>query len=163
MIAAASRNRVIGRNNDLPWHLPDDFQFFKDKTRGHHIIMGRKNYQSLPPRYRPLPDRTNLVLTRNPKFEAEGCRVFADLGTALAFARGQGENEAYIIGGGEIYRQGLSWADTIYLTEIEAEIEGDTYFPAFDRALWKEVERKRHPADDRHAFAFDFVTYRKRE
>lgn len=161
MIAAMSKNRVIGKNNDLPWHLPDDFKFFKDKTRGHHVIMGRKNYESLPPKFRPLPDRVNIVLTRQPDFHAEGCIIVDNLGDAIEIARKSSDAEPFIIGGGEIYRQGIALANRIYLTEIDAEIEGDTYFPELDHSIWKEVFRIPHPADDRHAFRFDFVTYEK--
>ena len=161
MIAAMSKNRIIGKDNDLPWHLPDDFQFLKDQTKGHHVIMGRRNYESLPHKFKPLPHRVNIVLTRNESFEAEGTIVMESLVDALETARLQGDEEPFIIGGGQIYKLGLAHADRIYLTEIDAEIEGDTYFPEFDKEVWKEVERRHHPADDRHAFAFDFVTYEK--
>jgi dihydrofolate reductase len=161
MIAAMSRNRVIGRENDLPWHLPDDFQFFKDTTSGRHVIMGRKNYESLPHRFRPLPNRTNIVMTRNDSFYAEGVTIVKDLPTALAIAKANQEEEAFIIGGGQIYTLGLAYAECIYLTEIDAVIEGDTYFPEFDSSIWKETSRTHHPIDERHSYAFDFVTYVK--
>lgn len=161
MIAAMSRNRVIGKNNDIPWHLPNDFKFFKDTTKHHHVIMGRKNYESLPHKFRPLPDRTNIIITRQPDYPVEGAQVVSSLEESLELARTAGEAEAFIIGGGEIYKLGLDIAEIIYLTEIDAEIVGDVYFPEFDKTIWQESERKHHPADERHAFAFDFVTYVK--
>lgn len=161
MIAAMSSNRVIGKNNDLPWHLPDDFQFFKDKTHGHYVIMGRRNFESLPKKFKPLPNRTNVVLSRNDQFQAEGIITVKDLNSALHLAKEAGETEAFIIGGGQIYEIGLSYADCIYLTEIDANIIGDTYFPEFDKSHWREVERIHHKVDERHAFPFDFVTYNK--
>ncbi len=162
MIAAMSQNRVIGRDNDLPWHLPDDFQFFKDTTRGHHVIMGRKNYESLPHAFRPLPKRTNIVITRQPHYDvADGVFVVKSLEQALDLANGRGEEEAFIIGGGEIYRLGLEVATTIYLTEIHAMVDGDVYFPDFDAKIWTEVQRRKHPSDAKHLHSFDFVTYKK--
>lgn len=162
MIAAMDKNRVIGKNKDLPWHLPDDFAFFKQKTRGHHVLMGRKNFESLPHKFRPLPDRTNIILTRNPSFQVKGTYVFSDMEEAVAFANQNGEDELFIIGGGQIYSMALDVADRIYLTEIAAEVDGDTFFPEFDPSVWKESGRKHHPADERHKFAFDFVTYDKK-
>ena len=161
MIAAMSRNRVIGKDNDIPWHLPDDFKFFKDTTKHHHVIMGRKNYESLPHKFRPLPDRTNIIITRQDDYPVEGAQVVASLEAALEISRKAGEEEAFIIGGGEIYRLGLAIAETIYLTEIDGEIDGDVFFPEFDKEVWREVARSHHPTDDRHKFAFDFVTYEK--
>ncbi|MFY0688508.1 MAG: dihydrofolate reductase [Cyclobacteriaceae bacterium] len=161
MIAAMSSNRIIGVNNDLPWHLPDDFQFFKEKTKGHHVIMGRKNFESLPPKFKPLPQRTNLILSRNPSFAADGTISFVDLPSAIDYADVHGDDEAFIIGGGQIYELGLAVADRIYLTEIDAIIMGDTKFPIFDKDLFKEVDRSHHPADDRHDYPFDFVIYER--
>lgn len=161
MIAAMSRNRVIGKDNDIPWHLPDDFKFFKDTTKHHHVIMGRKNYESLPHKFRPLPDRPNVIITRQDNYPVEGARVVTSLDAALDVARNADEPEAFIIGGGEIYKLGLAIAETIYLTEIDGEIAGDVFFPEFDKKIWKEVDRLHHPTDERHKFAFDFVTYKK--
>ncbi len=162
MIAAMGSNRVIGKNNDIPWHLPDDFQYFKDSTKGHYVLMGRKNFESLPPRFKPLPDRPNVVITRNKQYEAKGAQVVYSLEEALQVAEIAGEEEVFIIGGGEIYRLGLEFAERIYLTEIESEYEGDTYFPEFDKNSWQEVSRKHHPSDERHKSAFDFVIYEKK-
>lgn len=162
MIAAMAQNRVIGRNNDLPWHLPDDFQYFKSTTAGHYVIMGRRNFESLPQKFRPLPGRPNVVISRNPDYEATGAEVVTSLEEAIALARQNGETEAFIIGGGEIYRLGLGICDRIYLTEIHGEVAGDTHFPEMDLTLWKSVSRVHHPADARHAYAFDFVIYEKK-
>ncbi|MFT7035745.1 MAG: dihydrofolate reductase [Cyclobacteriaceae bacterium] len=160
LIAAMSQNRVIGRDNDLPWKLPDDMKFFQRTTRGHVVIMGRKNYDSLPPSYKPLPNRTNVILTRQAGFQAEDCVVFNKLDDALEYSKTEGEQEAFVIGGGQIYQQALEKSDKIYLTEIQAEIDGDTFFPALG-ADWKEVSREHHSADERHQYSFDFVTYEK--
>ncbi|MBX2915645.1 MAG: dihydrofolate reductase [Cyclobacteriaceae bacterium] len=162
LIAALSSNRVIGKNNDLPWRLPDDMKYFMETTKGHYVIMGRKNYQSLPEKFRPLPHRTNIVVTRSANFAAPGCQVVHSLESALAIARSANQQEVFVIGGAEIYTLGLSLATRLYLTEIQAEVEGDTYFPNINLAAWKELSRKRHVADDRHQFAFDFVVYEKK-
>ena len=155
-----SQNRVIGKNNDLPWNLPDDFKFFKSTTEGHHVILGRKNYESLPHRFRPLPNRTNIVITRNDQYgSSEKIEVVDSLERALQIAKINKEPEVFIIGGGEIYKLGLQLASRIYLTEINAEIEGDVYFPEFDKSDWKEVNREFHPIDDKHPYSFDFVIY----
>ena len=164
LIAARSRNGVIGRNNDLPWKLPDDSRYFMRTTKGHYAIMGRRNYDSLPEPYKPLPHRTNIVVTRQPKFNAPGCIVVHSLEHALDIARENDEQEAFVIGGSEIYKLALPVAHRLYLTEIDADVDGDTYFPEFPREAWTEISRKHHPKDDHHAYAFDFVVYeRKRQ
>ncbi|MFY0608337.1 MAG: dihydrofolate reductase [Cyclobacteriaceae bacterium] len=159
MIAAMGTNRCIGKDNDIPWHLPDDFQFFKNTTEQHHVIMGRRNFESLPHKFRPLPNRPNVVITRQEHFDAEGAQVTNSLEDALTIASQANETEAFIIGGGEIYQMGLEVAETIYLTEIDGSFDGDTFFPEFDKTIWKEVSRKHHPVDPKHKFSFDFVTY----
>jgi dihydrofolate reductase len=161
LIAALAKNRVIGKDNDLPWHLPDDMKFFMQSTKGHCVIMGRKNYDSLPPKDRPLANRTNIVVTRQKDFKAEGCHVVHSLEDALAFAKQQQETEVFVIGGAEIYKQALPHADLLYLTEIDAIIEGDTHFPAVDHSKFKEQSRVAHAADARHSYAFDFVLYKR--
>jgi dihydrofolate reductase len=161
LIAALAQNRVIGKNNDLPWHLPDDMKYFMQTTKTHHVIMGRKNYDSIPEKFRPLPNRTNIVVTRQKKFQAPGCLVVNSIEEALTIARNNNEGEVFIIGGSEIYAQGFAFATRLYLTEIQADIEGDTYFPAFNKTEWKEVSRKHHGTDDRHSYSFDFVVYEK--
>lgn len=158
-IAALSKNRVIGKDNDLPWRLPDDMKFFMETTKGHHVIMGRKNYDSLHPKFKPLPQRTNIVITRQKNFQAPGCIVLHDVEPGLEIARRNSETECFIIGGAEIYKLAMPHTTRLYMTEIDAVIEGDTRFPEIDQSQWKEVSRKHHPADQRHAYAFDIVVY----
>lgn len=161
MIAALARNGVIGKANDLPWHLPDDMKYFMVTTKGHHVIMGRKNYESLPEKFRPLPNRTSIVVTRQNNYKAPGCHIVHQLEEGVKLAEASGEQELFIIGGAEIYKLGMPLADRLYLTEIQAMIDGDTVFPSYDKELWKEISRQHHAADDRHQFAFDFVIYKK--
>jgi dihydrofolate reductase len=163
LIAAIAQNNVIGKNNDLPWHLPDDMKYFMKTTSGHYVIMGRKNYESIPEKFRPLPNRTNIVVTRQINYKAENCTIVHSLEEALALAQQGHQQEVFIIGGAEIYTQGFLKANRLYLTEIHGTIEGDTYFPEFDKKNWMETSRIHHPADDRHAFAFDYVVYEKVE
>jgi dihydrofolate reductase len=158
-IAALSKNKVIGKNNDLPWRLPDDMKFFMETTKGHHVIMGRKNYDSLQEKFKPLPNRTNIVITRQKGFSAPGCIVLHDVESGLKIADKNAEPECFIIGGAEIYKLAMPFTTRLYLTEIHAEIDGDTYFPDIDEGAWIEVSRKHHDVDTRHAFAFDFVVY----
>jgi dihydrofolate reductase len=158
-IAALSRNMVIGKNNDLPWRLPDDMKFFMETTKGHHVIMGRKNYDSLHGKFKPLPNRTNIVITRQKGFKAPGCIVLHDVEAGLKIAEKNAEPECFIIGGAEIYKLAMPFTTRLYLTEIHAEIDGDTYFPDIDKDAWMEVSRKHHDVDTRHAFAFDIVVY----
>ena len=161
LIAALTQNRVIGKNNTLPWSLPDDMKYFMQTTRQHHVVMGRKNYQSLPEKFRPLPNRTNLVVSRQVDFNAPNCTVVSSVEKAIAIARQNNETELFIIGGAEIYQLAISLADRLYLTEIQTKIDGDTYFPLVDNTAWIELSRVHHATDDRHSFAFDFVIYEK--
>ena len=161
LIAALTRNRVIGLNNDLPWHLPDDMKYFMQTTKGHHVIMGRKNYDSIPEKFRPLPNRTNIVVTRQAGLTLPNCTVVHSLEEAVDIARKAGEPELFVIGGAAIYQLGMPLANRLYLTEIDATLAGDTFFPDFPPSAWKEVSRQHHPADERHAFPFDFVIYER--
>lgn len=161
LIAALAKNRVIGKNNDLPWRLPDDMKYFMEITKGHCVIMGRKNYDSLPIKFRPLSNRINIVVTRQLNFEAAGCIVVHSMDDALQVAHQQKEEEVFVMGGAEIYTQALPVANRLYLTEIEAEIEGDTYFPAVNHTMYKEISRTKHAIDEKHRYAFDFVVYEK--
>ncbi len=161
LIAALTQNYVIGKNNDLPWSLPDDMKFFMQTTKGHHVIMGRKNYDSIPEKFRPLPNRTNIVVTRQENFKAPGCIVVNSFDRALGIARSNGETETFVIGGADIYSLGLPHAHRLYLTEINTDLAGDTYFPTIDKDAWKETSRVHHPADERHIYSFDFVIYTK--
>ena len=153
LIAARARNGVIGANGDLPWRLPGDLADFKRLTMGKPILMGRKTWASLP--RRPLPGRPNLVLTRQPEWWAVGAEAFVNLNAMLARGRrlaGTG-GEAMVIGGAALYADTLGLADRLYLTEVEAEVEGDALFPEIDPAAWREVETTAFPADDTNAFA----------
>ncbi len=163
MIAAVAANRVIGKDNDLVWRLPDDMKFFMQKTTGHHIIMGRKNYESLPQKFRPLPNRINIVMTRKKDLIIPGVHIVNNMEDAIKISQQNDEEEAFIIGGGEIYKLGLTVADTMYITEIKESFDGDAFFPEFDTQQWVETERTPHDKDDRHAHTFDFVTYKKKK
>ena len=159
LIAALSKNRVIGKNNDLPWHLPDDMKYFMQTTKDHHVIMGRKNYDSIPEKFRPLPNRTNIVVTRQKDFSAPNCTIVNSIEQGIAIAKKAGEQETFIIGGAQIYKEGMALTQRMYLTEIQAEIQGDTHFPEITYGKWKEISRIHHPADEKHKFKFDFVIY----
>jgi dihydrofolate reductase len=163
-IAAVADNGTIGRDSDLPWNLPDDLKYFQRTTRGHHVITGRKNYETIPAKYRPLKDRVNMVVTRNATYEAPGAVVLGSLEEALEQARASGETEAFVIGGGQIYREALQkgLVDRLYLTLVHADVEGDTHFPLLDPADWIEQSREHHTADERHAHAFSFVVLERR-
>lgn len=161
MIAAMGSNRVIGKDNDLPWHLPDDFKYFQQTTLGHHIVMGRKNWESLPSKFQPLPNRTNLVISRQSDYVLDGAFLISKLEEGIAIAEKNKEDELFIIGGGEIYRMALPIAHRIYLTEIHQKFTGEVTFPEFSSSIWKEISRIHHPKDERHLFPFDFVIYEK--
>jgi dihydrofolate reductase len=158
LIAAISQNRVLGKDNQLVWHLPKDMRFFKTKTMGYPVIMGRKTFESFG---NPLPGRTNIVITRNPAYRAEGAIVVASLDEALTEAAKYHTDTVFIAGGAEIYRQALSVADTMYLTHIHAEVEGDAFFPEFSETDWQPASRESVSADDKHAYPFDFVTWKR--
>lgn len=163
LISAVAQNGVIGCTNpngkpDLPWHLPDDFAFFKQKTSHHPIIMGRKSLEALG---KPLPNRTNIVITRNTNFRVAGVMVVHTLDDAITEAKRGNQEEIFVIGGAEIYAMALPVATTLYLTEIYKAYEGDAYFPEYDENEWTEVSRIAHPADDRHEVGFDFVEYER--
>ena len=159
-IVAVAENGVIGRKGDLPWHLPDDMKFFASTTRGHHIITGRVNYESIPLRFRPLKDRTNLVITRNKNYDPQGAILVNALQEAIDLARKNGDDEVFIIGGGEIFKQAIEQdlMDRLYLTRIHADVEGDVFFPELDPAEWRTIEERHHAADERHAHSFTFLT-----
>lgn len=156
IIAAMAKNRVIGINNALPWRLPEDLMHFKALTLGHHILMGRKTFDSLG---RVLPGRTSVVITRSMDLRLPGCIVANSIESALAACNQ--DNEAFIIGGAELYRQALDFADRIYLTEIQSEFDGDAWFPEFDGGLWQESERK--PGKSENGLAYDFVVYDRKQ
>jgi dihydrofolate reductase len=156
LIAAMAQNRVIGKDNSLIWHFPDDLKHFKKLTSGHHIIMGRKTFESVG---RPLPNRTNIIITRQKDYHAEGCLVADSLDAALALV--ENDEQPFIVGGAEIYKLALEKANTIELTLIKADYEGDTYFPEFDTSVWKLARGEKKEADDKHAHPFEYLTYKK--
>jgi len=155
LIVAMAHNRVIGVDNKLPWHLPADLKYFKSVTLGKPIIMGRKTYESIG---RPLPGRTNIVVTRNPDWHADGVTVVASLDEAIAAAGDT--DEVMIIGGAEIYGAALQAADRLYVTEVDLAVDGDAFFPAIDPALWREAERDPHAAAGGQP-GYSFVRYER--
>lgn len=163
-IAAVADNGTIGINGDLPWHLPDDLKYFQRITQGHHVITGRKNYESIPPKYRPLKYRVNLVVTRNVAYEAPGAVVIGSMEEALRIAAEADEPEVFIIGGGEVFREALANhpVQRLYLTLVHSDIAGDTHFPGIDPSDWQEISRIHHQADERHAHSFSFVVLERR-
>jgi dihydrofolate reductase len=159
LIVAAAENGVIGKDNDLIWHLPKDMLFFKETTLNHHVIMGRKNFESIPHKYRPLPNRTNIVITRQPDYKADGCVVVNSVEAALEIAKENGDKEPFIIGGGQIYKLALeaNLVDRIYLTKIHHTFDGDTFFPELNNK-WKELNKTVNKADEKHAYDYDYIT-----
>lgn len=156
IIVARARNGVIGRDNTLPWRLRDDLQLFKQRTIGHPIIMGRKTWESLG---RPLPNRTHYVITRQAGYTAPGTTVVGSLEAAIAAC---GDSDcAFVLGGGEIYRLALAHADVLWITEVDAEIDGDTCFPDFDASQFREASRRHFDASETNQYAFDVVEYRR--
>jgi dihydrofolate reductase len=162
LIAAVARNGVIGRGGALPWHLGADMAHFREVTRGCPVIMGRRTWDSLSPRYRPLPGRANIVVSRRAGWTAEGAQVAPSLQAALRLAqlRLDASRRVFVIGGAQLYRDAIAIADALELTEIQADVDGDTQFPFWDRALFDEVRRE--PQSPEEGLSFDFVAYRKR-
>ena len=156
LIVAASSNGVIGAGGELPWHLPDDFAHFKATTMGKPIVMGRKTWESIG---QALPGRTNIVITRQHAYEADGAVIVASLDAALAVEPAE---EIFVIGGGQIYDEALPRASRVYLTRVDAEIDGDTHFPALNDSEWALTASRAHAADERHAYAFDIRQYDRR-
>jgi len=154
IIAAMDRNRLIGNNNQLPWHLPADLQFFKRTTLGKPILMGRKTFESIG---RPLPGRRNIIISRNPAYQAEGCETALSVQEALELVKDS--EEIMLIGGASLYEQALPLAKRLYLTLIEAEFVGDSWFPNYlQQRKWQELSREEHPADDNNRLTYAFVT-----
>lgn len=160
-IAAVAKNGEIGKDNDLIWRLPADMKFFKETTFGHHVITGRKNYESIPERFRPLPGRVNVVLTRNAEYEVNGGEVVSSLEQALDLAQNNGETEAFIIGGGEVYRLALESGrlTKMYITHLNASFEADTFFPKFEASDWTSKVLVEHSADEKNKYNFTIVEY----
>jgi dihydrofolate reductase len=160
LIVACARNGVIGRDGGMPWRLPEDLAHFKRTTLNHPVIMGRRTWESLPPKVRPLPGRRNLVLSTDPQWSAAGAQRQASLQQALQAC--SGDDEVWVIGGAQVYAQALPLADGLVVTEIDADIDGDTVFPAWDRGSFVETRRETHRAAAPHHFDFAFVTYQRR-
>ena len=156
LIAAMDRNRLIGSRGALPWRLPDDYRHFRRITMGKAVVMGRRTWESLDG---PLAGRENVVVSRNPDYQAPGASVALSLAAALERLRDR--EEIVIAGGTRLYAEALPLADRLYLTFVDTELEGDTWFPRFDLAGWREVERREHEADDRHAHPFCMVTFER--
>lgn len=161
-IAAMASNRVIGRDGDLPWNIPEDMKFFREKTKGHIMVMGRKTFESFP---KLLPGRLHVIITRQEGYQPEDTHVFHSLAAALDFCKTTTQQHAdkwgeeiFIVGGGEIYKEALPHTDRIYLTEIHKEVSGETRFPEFDKTVFRETERVPRKGDP----DFDFVTYKRR-
>ena len=160
LIVAAAKNRVIGNNNQMPWHLPADFAYFKRVTTGHPIIMGRKTFESIG---RPLPGRRNIVVSRNPDFHADGVEVVASLDRAISVCKSQqGCEDAFVIGGASLYTEALPRVDRIFLTEVDATPEGDTLFPLLDKNQWREITRERREVDEKNIHAMEFVVLERK-
>ena len=159
IVAALGRNRAIGYQNTLPWRLPADLQHFKQLTMGHHMLMGRKTFESIG---RPLPGRTSIIITRQPDYQAEGCLIAHSLAEAIALAQARGEQEAFVIGGADIYAQALPLTDRMYLTWVEAEPEADAFFPVFEDSEWETSEEVNFAAAEKHQYAMKFVTLKRR-
>lgn len=159
IIVAVSENGAIGKENDLLWRLPGDMKHFKETTSGHAVITGRKNYFSIPEKFRPLPDRINIILTRNEELQESGCLIAHSLEDALGLAEElSDEEEVFIIGGGEIYELGLPHADKIYITYVHHFFEGDTYFPELNENDWLEISSEKHKQDDKNPYDFTIKT-----
>ena len=162
MMVAKASNNVIGRDNKLPWYLPNDLKYFKQVTFGKPVIMGRKTWESLKG---PLPGRTNIVITRQPDYLADGAKVVATLDDAVAMAENvafiEGQEEAVIMGGAEIYSLALPQADRLYLTEVHANVEGDTFFPEYDASEWQQIAREDFAAEGPTPYDYSFVVYER--
>jgi dihydrofolate reductase len=157
IIAAASENNALGKDNDLVWHLPDDFKRFKTLTTGHYIIMGRKTFESFP---KPLPNRTHVIITRQKDYEVPaGCIVVCSLHEALAIC--PKEEDSFVIGGGQIYKQSIDNVDKIELTRVHTTIDADTFFPIIDLKNWKLIAEEFHAKDEKHKYDFTYLTYVK--
>lgn len=154
-IVAIANNRVIGINNTLPWHLPEDLKRFRALTTGHHIIMGRKTYESLG---RLLPGRTTVIVTRNQDYKVEGALIANSLQDAIVQCKG--DDEAFLIGGAELYQDGLKFSDKLYITEIDLDVAGDAHFPDFDSQDWQEIAREAHVSEK--GLKFNYVTYQRK-
>ena len=159
-IVATAKNNIIGKDNGIPWYLPADLKYFKKTTLHHHIIMGRNSFESIG---RPLPKRTNIVVTRNLFYVATGCIVVHSIEEGLEIAKANGETEAFIIGGAQVYKQSMDLWDRLYLTDVDLEVEGDTSFPKLNTEEWTEVSREEHSADEKNEHDYVYKVLERRE
>ena len=159
-IVASAKNNVIGKNNNIPWYLPADLKYFKKTTLNHHIIMGRKCYQSIG---KPLPKRTNIIITRNPFFIASNCLIAASVEDALNIAYDNGETEAFIIGGGQIYDISKAMWDRIYFTEVDLEVDGDVFFPEINPEEWNLISNEPHQPDEKNEHPYTFKIFERKK
>lgn len=157
IICAMDNNRLIGCDNALPWHMPADFAWFRKNTLGKTVVMGRKTFESIG---KPLPDRRNIIITRDPNFQVNGCETCASINNALDLT--ENESEIMLIGGASLYQQTISQADKLYITEIHESFDGDAWFPEIDSSLWKESWRESHASDEKNPYSFSFVIYGKK-
>jgi dihydrofolate reductase len=157
-IVAVAKHHIIGKDNDIPWYLPADLKYFKEKTLNHHIIMGRKCFDSIG---KPLPKRTNIIVSRNPFLISSNCTIARSIEEALEVAYDNQETEAFIIGGGEIYRQSMDFLDKIYLTEVAVEVQGDITFPEIDSTIWKLISEVRHTKDEKNEWDYTFKVFER--
>lgn len=157
LIAAIANDNALGKDNDLIWHLPADLKRFKATTSGHHIIMGRNTYESIG---KPLPNRTSVIITRNPDYKVEGCLIANSLDEALKIAKN--DASPFIIGGAQIYKEAIHYADKLDITEVHHSFEADVYFPEINTAIWQEMGRENFTTDDKNKYEYSFVTYRKK-
>lgn len=157
LIAAIAHNNALGKDNDLIWHLPADLKRFKSTTTGHHIIMGRNTYESIG---KPLPNRTSVIITRNPDYTAEGCIVVNSLEEAIKVAKD--DTSPFIIGGAQIYNQAIKIADKLDITEVHHEFEADVFFPKIDSTIWQETSREKFSSDEKNKYDYSFISYQKK-
>lgn len=163
LIVAIDKNFGIGKNNDLLWHLSADMKFFKEKTTGHIVVTGRKNYESIPEKFRPLPNRENAVLTRNGVYDAPNCKVFSSLESCLEHYANESERTVFIIGGGQIYNEALllDEIDEMYITHVNVELDADTFFPTFEENKWTVESLVKHEVDEKNKYSFEIKKYTK--
>jgi dihydrofolate reductase len=157
MIAAVAENNALGKDNELVWHLPNDFKRFKALTSGHHIIMGRKTFESFP---KPLPNRTHIIITRQKEYQAEGCMIVDSMEKALEIC--PKDETSFIIGGGEIYNIGLPYTDKIEITRVHHDFEADTYFPEIDPNEWKTILSEFNEKDEKHLYDYTYQTFTRK-
>ncbi len=162
-IAAMAKNRAIGKDNDLLWHLPADMRYFQQTTTGYPVLMGRKNYDSIPLKYRPLANRTNIVITRDESYNEEGAVVFHSIKDGIDFARKEGKDKLYIVGGGQIYAQTMDIISKLYLTVVDHDFDGDAFFPEFDSNDWDIAKTWKVNKDEKNKYDMQFFQYQRQQ